>query len=263
MGCGWDLFAFAVNLDGSGGDASTKMAAGETLFTGNAAAGSATVVYPRAPGNITAFTGVSEDGALVNYRVRDQANMQNWLGGTAFQGADAEASPIDQRIGRCNIPLDMGSQLVATLTNAAAKCDGVLLAIGKNGVHPTFKGEPFGPLPPNTFWIEISSGTTATADTWTSCTLTIPDYTFDRHKRYRILGSLCYGATMLAYRFRFKTGPDVENAPGFYAGNSDQLNTPVFFSHPPEFDGDNPPTIEVLCTAGDTAQTGMMLVQEL
>lgn len=259
-GCNWDLLALIADIDASGGDVAMKLSLGETLYSGNAAAGSATIVYPRAKGNIVAFAGQSEDGALVNYRFRDQSYMQNFLGGALFQGGQTEACEIDKRVGRCNIPIGTGGQLAGTMTNAAQKLDGIVLMLGKDGTLPEFSGHPFGKLPPGAFWVEANGTTTATADTWTNAPLTFPDYVHDREKHFKILGAVFEGATMLAWRFRFKTGPDVENCPGFIGGDTDQLNCPVYFSHCPEYVGDNPPSIEILCSAGDTAQVGMILL---
>jgi hypothetical protein len=259
--CNWDLLAIIANLDASGGDVSNKLSLGETLFTGNGAAGTATIVYPRAKGNITFISGQSEDAALVNWRFRDQANMQNWTGGTVFQGGQTEACEIDKRIARCNIPVDTGSQLVSTITNAAAKLDGIVLGIGKNGRMPKISGSPFGPLPPGAMWVEGTTAHTSTADTWVQGAVTLPDYTLDRQRRYAILGVAVHGASLMAWRLRGYTG---DNAPGSIGGDTDQLNCPVFFDAPhPTFHGKDGFKLETLCSAGDTASAGMYLLLPL
>lgn len=259
----WDLLAMVANIDASGGDVACKLSLGENLYSGNGAAGAATQVYPRSDGVITAYFGISEDGALTNYRWHKTTDP-NWAGGSVFLVGQTEISSSGwhQMIARCSYPVLKGDVLEAVMTNGAAKLDGPCFIIGYGG-KPKVSPEPFGDIPEGAVWYEVTTAHTATADTWTAGNATFPELNLKRDKRYKIYGAVFSGATLEAYRFIAKTGDWAGYRPGFIGGDTDLLNAPVFFSEPPVFEGITGLQIDTLCSAGDTAGYGALLIQEI
>jgi hypothetical protein len=260
-GCAWDLIAFGTNLDGSGGLVAQKLAAGETKYTGNGAAGAATQVYPNEDGAIGVIMGFSEDGAMTEWRVRKTADP-NYIRSHMFQKGQTERGDLDQVACRVNYPVMKGDKLTCDITNAAAKMDGVLIAIGK-GIVPTLTQSPPAEIPAGAIWVSATMATTATADTWTSGAITLENYNLKRDKQYKVLGAVANGATLVAIRFAPLTGPDSENRPGIFGGDTDQINVPTYFGQPFVFDGLTGMNGEILCTAGDTATNINLLIQEM
>lgn len=260
-GCGWDLLVHGKNLDASGGDVALALAAGEELYVADAAAGTGTKTKPKENGHITGFGAMSEDGALTNYRI-GLAGEEDRMGGSLFHTGQAEGGPLNRLLARCMKAIKVGDRIKVEITNAAAKMDSVGMIIGK-GTKPKLSTEPFGELPEGAEWVEATTSHTCTADTWTKGAIAFPDKTLKTDKNYRILAAVWEGATLQWWRFKAKSGPDMGNQPGSYGGDTDQINCPVYFSHPPQFNGNDGVDLDQLCSAGDTAAVGMMLLQEL
>jgi len=146
-----------------------------------------------------------------------------------------------------------------------AQLDTVLMFLAKRGQVPAVCGPVphAGMLPPNTDLVQIVGATTVTADTWSNCPLTFTNYTFNRDSMYEILGMMLHGETMHAGRLRFKKGsPNVDDHPGVPGGDTKLLNH-MFYGPFGRFKGSNPPDLEALCSAGDTAQEGTLLIRKV
>lgn len=105
--------------------------------------------------------------------------------------------------------------------------------------------------------IRATAAITATASVWSRGNLT-----FDQNLpggRYAVVGGHGFGATLRAWRLRFS---DATMLPGHTSGGTSLGTTAPEWRHRQgrqgkwgEFDQTAPPTVEVLCTAADTAQT--------
>lgn len=117
---------------------------------------------------------------------------------------------------------------------------------------------PITPVSGDVRSVRVTGTTTAVAETWTNVALT-----FDQALpagRYQVVGARMFGASMIAFRFVF---PGYPWRPGGIGTSSATL------VEPPEqrfgnlgvwgdFAHNAPPTMDILCTAGDTAQTGVI-----
>lgn len=161
---------------------------------------------------------------------------------------------------------ESGSTITAEADNGNnAQLDTVLMFLARKGAVPAVCGPvPYaGMLPSDTALVQIVGATTVTADTWTNCPLTFTNFTFNRDARYQVLGMMAHGATMHAARLRYKKGsPNVDDHPGVPGGNSKLLNH-MFYGPFGEFKGSNPPDLEVLASAGDSAQEGTLLIRKV
>lgn len=260
QGCGWDLLIFGTNLDGSGVDVAVPLPLGEDVFAGTP--GTTTKIKPREAGHITGITAQSEDGALVDYGV-GIVGSEDYQSGALFQSAQTEGGPLNRLWARCMVKVEAGDLIRARLTNAAQKMDAIGILLGKGGVKPKISSEPFGELPEGAVWVECTTGHTSTADTLVKGAITFVDKVLGTGKKYKILAAVWEGATLEFWRLRAKSGIDMANMPGGIGGDSDQINAPVYFSHAPIFHADDGVQLETLCTAGDTAAVGMMLLVEV
>jgi len=260
-GCSWDLLVFGKNLDASGGDVALALAAGEDIFSADAAAGTGTKVKPKSDGWITAIGGRSEDGALANWRV-SKVGMENRWGSSLFHAGEAEVKTVNQMLSRGCLKVTIDDLIRCEITNAAAKMDSVGCVIGR-GIKPSISSQPINPIPEDAFPVEVTGATTLTADTWTAGAVSFPDYTLKQNKSYKIHMANWEGATMQWYRFKALAGPDVGNRPGLYGGDTDILTLPHYFSHPPQFTGKDGLHCQWLGSAGDTAQVGTLLLEEI
>ncbi len=258
QGCAWDLLIFGANLDASGGDVRLRMADGMDLYT---ALNSNLDVQPKEDGSWSGHGGMSEDGALVNYRL-GLAGEEDKVGGTCFQAGQAEVGGLNQLMARENLRITTKDLVQCWITNAAAKLDSIALLIGKGNV-PKISSEPFGELPEGSGWREFTTGHTSTADKIVAGDVTFPDFTLKQSVNYAIHGLVIHGATLQWAQIKAKSGPDVGNRPGVIGGDSDIINRPQYFSHTPQFVGKDGLQIGTLTSGGDTSSLGMMCLKEI
>ncbi len=258
----WDLFSFGTAADYSAGLVAMAITAGEDIYVGNGAAGTGTIMYINEDGHIFACSGVSEDGALAELRWH-KASDPDYNRFNSFFAGQTEMLTLNEMVARLNYPVKRGDSINADATNAAAKFDTCMLWIARGGSSPQLSSQPFGAIPANAKWVSITTGHTATADTWTQGAVTFENYTLDRDKNYAILASVQHGATLYAYRFAVPAGPWAGYRPGCLGGDSDLLLVPTYFSEPPVFTGLGGLNMQTLCSAGDTATAGALLIQPL
>lgn len=149
------------------------------------------------------------------------------------------------------IQLAPNEQLEADEANAAAGANrmvvGVWLADG-----------PISPVSGDVRSVRMTGTTTAVVNTWTNCALTV-DQALPAG-RYRVVGARFFGTTMQLFRLVF---PGYAWRPGGIGFASATLVEPPEqrfgnFGAWGEFNHNAPPTLDVLCTAADTAQTGVV-----
>lgn len=259
QGCGWDLLVHGKNLDASGGDVALALAAGEELYIADAVAGTGTLTKPKEDGHIAGYGGVSEDGALTNFRI-GLSGEEDRIGGSLFHSGQGEAAPLNMSLARAKFPIKSGNRIKVEITNGAAKCDSVGMLIGRGSVIPKLSSEPFGELPEDSAWVEATTAHTATVDTWTDGAITFPDTTFDLSHYYYVLGAAWTGATLQWYRLLPKSGPDKQFEPGWRGGTTNLLNEPVYWNRPIMFNPNDGINLDTFCTAGDTSAAGMMCI---
>lgn len=138
----------------------------------------------------------------------------------------------------------------------------VLLLAVAYGVEPNLTEDRPANLPANAKWVRGTHASTMVAGAWTVGAITWSD-TFDRSKTYKILGFMAQSATMYGARLYYKgSAPSVGYAPGVVGHDTVALAYPMYGNFG-SFKGDQPPDIEGLCSAGDTAGVVEILVAEV
>lgn len=170
----------------------------------------------------------------------------------------------DDRIARLHLSFASDDVLLAEVDNGNnAQVDGVYAILVPAGVQKHFSLDPPVNLPKDCVWTRGVGATTNVANTWTDCAITW-QYAFERGKKYICYGIYEYQATGYAFRFIIPSGPDERYKPGFMAGDTCLL-APTLYSEQGlfEFEGKNPPNIQSLASAADTAQYVGMLIKEV
>jgi hypothetical protein len=145
-------------------------------------------------------------------------------------------------------PLVPGEGLRALVAEAAGGAELEFILAGLSG---EFKDKPAGEV----IWLRLTGTTTAIANTWTPVPLTLGQSL--EAGRYAVVGMKAFGATLIAARLIL---PGSGFRPGCIGFTSEaQKDLWPFIPGPMgnwgEFDHRFPPQGEILCTAGDTAQT--------
>lgn len=218
-------------------------------------------LYPLADGGILAVVVITE--AIANcaeWRLHRKKDP-NWNRAEGFMRDQTGAPDLNNLI-LFNDPITMGDTLTAEVDNGNnAQLETVLVLLYKATV-PRITLAPPEMLPPKTTLVHVSGAQTLVADVWTNAALTFTDYNLDRDKRYKILGAMFHSATGHAWRLSYKEGPNKEDHPGFVCGDTTIVNF-MLYGDLGSFSGKNPPSVEFIASAGDTAQEGVLLLQEL
>lgn len=260
---GVDLVCWGKSYDAVAGMVANAIALGEERYSGNGVFGSTnTQLFPNAPGVITALAGISEDGALSEYRVR-RTSDKDYIRTTQFHKGQTERGDLNTDTLRCHYPIKMGDKITCDITNAAAKMDAIGMLIGKNGVIPSLSSEPIVPIPKDAIWAKGTATVTYIADSWKTAPVTFTNYNLERDKLYRCLAWVMDGATLMFGRFRPVTGLGVDSAQGWIGGDTDQINVPCYTSHPFEFAGLTGLNFEGLCFAADAVANISLLIEEI
>lgn len=143
-----------------------------------------------------------------------------------------------------------------------AQIESVFLALAYDQSPLLSFSQPKTQIPSGAKWVNGVGATTVTANTWSLASMTWSE-TFDITKMYQILGMNAYSATGYGARLRFKgSSPWRGYSPGVPCGDTNILNA-VIYGDFGQFRGDQPPDLQMLCSAGDTAQYSDMLIVEL
>lgn len=166
----------------------------------------------------------------------------------------------EHRILKLNYPVKTQDILAVQADNGNnAQVEAMLLCVAY-GVEPNIRLEP-GDLPANARWVRGTHSSTMVAGNWTRGVMTW-SMTFDRSKTYRVLGMISQGATVYGTRLMYMgSSPSVGYAPGFVGHDTLALSFPIY-ADMGRFKGDQPPDIESLCSAGDTAGVVELLIAE-
>lgn len=255
----WDLTGFGTNLDGSTGLVSMLVVAGEQKY---ATGTGRTILFPNEDGYINAAFGISEDGAIVEYRFHKISDA-NYIRTLHFHAGQTERSTLNKSTMRLAYPIAKGDSITVDLTNAAAKMDAVLFLISRGGKTQISEEPIFGDIPDNAYWVKGTTAHTQVADQWTSGVVTLLNYNLKRDKQYKVYAAVGHGATLMAARFAPLTGPWSEYRPGIRGGDTDQINTPTYFKDPWIFEGLTSFNIETLAFAADTSGLFSFLIAEM
>lgn len=123
-----------------------------------------------------------------------------------------------------------------------------------------------GKVPPNCRLVEAIGSGTLVADQWTDVpTLAFTNFEHKQDKMYKIHGMSMHGASPHACRLKFKAGsPNIANRPGVMAGDTAAPPlSAMFYGDFGSYQGKNPPGLQVLASAADTAQVVQFLIEEL
>lgn len=159
-----------------------------------------------------------------------------------------------------NYPFQSGDVLRAQADNGNnAQIEAVLLACVYGGNPMLSVGVPRFDIPAGAKWVNGVGGTTITAGALSNCTITWSE-SFNKDQVYQVLGMVGYSATGYAARLRYRgKSPAIGYFPGVPVGDTSILNQPIYGNFG-AFVGDQPPNVEFLGSAGDTAEYVALLI---
>lgn len=252
---GWDLVAFHESVACNGLDYKAP-AAGETYYTVNGddlkTRGSGAVKFASC---ITAAIANFDEWRF--HRTLDP----DWVHTRMFH-RDQTGALSNNDVMYLNYLFGNNENIRAQADNGNnAQVESIALGMAY-GMDPMFSvGMPTFQIPEGAAWVQGTGATTVTANTWSNATITWAK-NFKQEATYRILGMVGYSATGYLGRFKFKAdSPTKGFAPGGFIGDTAILSLPCYAKFG-SFKGANPPSVEMLCSAGDTAQYIDMLVIE-
>lgn len=258
-----DLIAFGASADHSAALTDAVLLANESFFNGNGAAGTATQVFVKHDGYVFAhFTG-DETAAQVEYRWHT-TNDPDW---NRCYNTRLQTTPWIASINRCMYPVKVGETLEVENQNGGAVFSGNALLIAKkpgDEIYDINVPRP-GWLKPGDRFVRATATATYIADSWGpagGATITWTNTTFDRTKKYMIVGVEGHSATGWCARFKYVNGPNVNDHPGFPLGDSAGTVPQhcMIFGDFGTFDGLNPPLLEASTVSGADAAVELLLI---
>lgn len=249
----FDLIAFMESVD----QAIANIAAVEDSVTGRTSGDNYEVRGDCIVGMATEVSaGIASVAQWRFHHTRDP----NWVDFGALFARDQTGAVDLHNLGYLNYPVKGGGILNAQVANSAAgsaQYEAVLMMLSYGGALP----RPYPPptVPAQAKWVKATATTTLVAATWTDVALTWSE-TFEKDVNYQILGLGAHSATAYAVRMLFPgSAPSKGFYPGCPAGDTALLNQ-IFYGDFGIFRGDQPPNVQMLASAGDTAEEVAMLV---
>lgn len=260
-GSGHDYIVFGDSVAVAAGLGAKPLAAGDNTYPSGA---TRILVFPKEDCSIIGMLAISEAIAnLEEYRMHVTRDP-DW-NRTGFNKRD-QTGILDweQLMAFLNYQYIKGDSLTVELDNDNnAEFNSIGICIAKIA-GAKVAGAPFGPTPPKTHWVSVTAGVTCIADTWVEGAVTFENFNLDREKSYRVLAAKWRGDTLHHFRLIALGGPDRDNRPGGPGSDSEIAGSTVFWApYGIEFTGLQGLNAEFLATAADSAQGGVMLIQEM
>lgn len=260
----YDLVAF-MSSAARNGLTSVIVAAGEDVYQG---AGTVNLRGRFANGRIIGGECISAAIANITGWRLHRTTDPNWCDPGALFSRDQTAA-VDAR---CWMPSnykvakdDLVNAQCGNTNNAQYEAILALIADGPGRRACMGPGDAvISKLPEDSYWLRGAGTATAVAGQWTAAPITWTEV-FTQSKRYRVHGLAIYGANCYAGRLTIGSGPHQTYRPGCPGGDTatPPADGAIYFSDPPIFEGLNPPNIQYLASAADTAEVVHALVSEV
>lgn len=262
-GSGHDYVVFADSAAKAALTA-VPIALGDVTYPANGIPGVGTLVYPKEDCEIIGMTAISEAIAnLDEYRMHVTRDP-DW-NRTSFNKRDQTGNlEFEQLIAPLKYQFIKGDSLTVELDNDTnAELNSVGIFIDKNG-GGEISGRPFGPLPDKCHLVQVSATITNVVDQWGEGPLTFVNFNLDREKNYRVLGGKMFSVTGHHWRMVALGGVDKDNKPGGPMSDTETCGSMIYWKpYGIEFSGLQGLNLQTLASATDSAQLGVLIIQEI
>lgn len=162
----------------------------------------------------------------------------------------------------CNYDIPNGAQCSCYADNGNNnQLEVGLVAVAPRGVDPKLREmDAAAQIPAGAYGVRGTGTATLVAGVWTTVAVTWSK-TFTAGKRYKIVALGGHSATAYAIRIKGGEGYSMQGyAPGVPASDTNALDGRMKLGDFGEFDGGSPPNVEMIASAGDTAEVVDILV---